>query len=113
MKQNSKAKRSEAERACEWYCRIVHKCVVTCRSMVTQWNRQDLFAADCIGKRADGSGVFIQVTAGQASAVSSRRKKLEKIPYRILTLQMLVKHCGTSGFTGTSRFLMKSKTNMG
>jgi len=81
MKTNAKSKRREAEVASEWYAKIVHGAVITVRAMKTQWQRQDLFASDCVGKRADGSHIYLQVTAGQATAVSARKRKLEAVPW--------------------------------
>ena len=81
LKKNSKSKRPEAERAAEHYAREVCHCVLTRRPVRTQWQSIDFFAADIVGKKKNGSHVYIQVTAGQASSVSARRKKLEKIPW--------------------------------
>jgi hypothetical protein len=81
MKPNSKSMRAPAERAAEWYCRIHHDCTHTVRAVKSRFNRQDLFASDCVGKKASGAHVYIQVTAGQASAVTARRRKLEAIPW--------------------------------
>jgi hypothetical protein len=81
MKQNSKAKRGDAERAGCHYVREIHKCVIHRRALKSQYQSVDFFASDVVAKRIDGSHVYVQVTAGQASAVSSRRKKLEKIPW--------------------------------
>ena len=80
-KQNAKKKRGDAERAAEWYARAIHKCVITRKAIRTQWQSVDFFASDIIGKKADGSHVYIQATAGQNSAVTARRRKLEKIPW--------------------------------
>lgn len=80
MQKNPKSKRMDAERASEHYAHSLG-CIVTCRAVRTQWQRQDLFASDVIGKKADGRMVFIQATAGQNSAVTARRRKLEKIPW--------------------------------
>ena len=80
-KKNAKNKRGDAERAAEWYAHEIHKCVVTCRAVRTQWQRQDLFGCDVMGKKSDGSCVYIQATAGQYSAVTARRRKLEVIPW--------------------------------
>ena len=79
-KKNAKSRRMDAERAAEHY---VHSlgCVCSCRAVRTKWQSQDMFASDVIGKKADGSMVFVQATAGQNSAVSARRKKLERIPW--------------------------------
>jgi hypothetical protein len=81
MKANSKAKRADCEKAAVHYCRENHKCVYTRRAIRTQFQSVDFFAADVVGKRKDGSHVYVQATAGQASAVSARRKKLEAIPW--------------------------------
>ena len=40
------------------------------------------FAADVVGKKIDGTHVYAQATAGESSAVTSRRRKLEKIPWQ-------------------------------
>lgn len=90
MKKNGTGKRSDAERACEWYAALNHGCVKTVRAVRSQFQRQDLFASDCLGKRADGSHVYLQVTAGAATAVSTRRRKLEAIPWHPLdTVELL------------------------
>ena len=81
MKQNSKAKRGDCERAATHYAVVNHSCVITRRAIRTQFQSVDFFASDVVGKKADGSHVYIQATAGQASSVSTRRKKLEKIPW--------------------------------
>jgi hypothetical protein len=81
MKKNSVVKRGECERASEWYAREIHNCCLVRRAIRTQFQSVDFFAADVVGKKKDGSHVYIQATAGQASAVSARRKKLEKIPW--------------------------------
>ena len=78
MAKNPKSKRGDAERAAEWYVHEVLKCVESCRSVKTQWQRQDMFGCDVIGIRKDGSLCFIQATAGQHSAVTARRRKLER-----------------------------------
>lgn len=93
MKNNAKSKRPEAERACEWYAREVCGCVITRRAVRTQFQSVDFFAADCVGKRADGSHVYIQATAGQTEAVRTRRRKLDVIPWHpsdvVLLLQLV------------------------
>jgi hypothetical protein len=81
MKLNSKTKRGDAERAGCHYVREIHCCVIHRRALKSQYQSVDFFASDVVGKRADGVHVYVQVTAGQASAVSTRRKKLEKIPW--------------------------------
>ena len=53
MKKNPKSKRGPAERAAEWYAREILNCKDGCRSVRTQWQRQDLFACDFLGKKAD------------------------------------------------------------
>ena len=78
MKVNPKGKRREAEVAGEHYCREIMDCVTTRRAIRTQWQKVDFFSCDIVGKRADGSHVYIQVTAGQTPKVLERKKKLEK-----------------------------------
>lgn len=92
-KKQPKSKRPEAERASEWYLNLVEKCVVTVRAVRTQWQRQDLFASDIVGKTKTGCHVYAQVTAGQEEAVRQRRRKLEVIPWhptdKVLLLQLV------------------------
>jgi len=81
MKKNARTKRNEAEKAAVWYALEIHKCVLTRRAVRTMWQSVDFFGADVVGKKKDGSHVYIQATAGQHSAVTSRRRKLENIPW--------------------------------
>ena len=76
-----KNKRREAECAAEWYAHEDHFCVLTRRAVRTQWQKVDFFGADVVGKTASGQHVYLQVTAGQSSAVTARRRKLEAIPW--------------------------------
>ena len=91
-------KRSEAERAAEWFAREILGCVDTRRAVRTKWQKVDFFGADVVGKRPDGSHVYIQVTTGQAPAVSVRKRKLEKYHWhksdRVLLLQLKYKQEG-------------------
>ena len=88
----AKSKRPEAERAGEWYLREVAGCVVTRRALRTKFAKVDFYAADIIGKRADGSCVYAQVTAGGAEALRTRRRKLERVPWHpsetVMVLQL-------------------------
>jgi hypothetical protein len=93
MVKNAKTLRKDAERACEWYAREVCKCVITRRSIQTQFQKVDFFGCDCVGKTADGGHVYIQVTAGQTDKVTERKKKLNAIPWhtsdRVMILQLV------------------------
>jgi hypothetical protein len=77
MKKNPVGKRREAEVASEHYCREVMDCIATRRMIKNKWHKVDFFSCDVVGKRADGSHVYIQVTAGQTPKVLERKKKLE------------------------------------
>ncbi len=77
MKKNAICKRADAERAAEHYAYEIMDCKRAVRAVRTQWQRQDMFACDVLGKRPDGSLVALQVTAGQSSAVAARKKKIE------------------------------------
>jgi len=81
MKKNAKKKRADAERATVWYAREIHGCVVTRRAVQVQFQKVDFFGCDIVGKKPDGSHVYIQTTAGQAACVTARRRKLEVIPW--------------------------------
>lgn len=77
----AKADQSNAERAAEWWARE-QGCVLTRRALRTKFAKVDFFASDIMGKRADGSMVFIQVTAAVGSGnVTARRRKLEAVPW--------------------------------
>ncbi len=93
MKKNAKSLRPQAERASEWYAREVCGCIITRRAIQTQWQSVDFFACDCVGKRSDGSHVYIQATAGQNEAVRVRRRKLDVVPWHksdtVLLLQLV------------------------
>ena len=90
---NAKSKRNDAERAAVNFAHKHLGCVVTRRAVRTQWQKVDFFAADVVGKYDDGSHVYIQATAGQHSAVTARRRKLEKYPWHstdtVLLLQLV------------------------
>ena len=92
MNKNPKSKRSDAERASEWYAHEIEGCVITRRAVASRFHKVDFFGADVMGFRKNGEKVFIQVTAGQSQAVSARRKKLEKTPWHptdtVLLLQL-------------------------
>lgn len=92
MNTNPKTKRADAERAAEWYARERLECVLTRRAVRTKWQSVDFFAADVVGKRQDGSHVYIQATAGQSESLRVRRRKLERVPWHesdaVLVLQL-------------------------
>jgi hypothetical protein len=79
-KVNAKSKRSQAERAAEHYAHDIG-CVLTRRAIQTKYHKVDFFGADIMGFKANGEKIFIQATAGQYSAVTARRRKLEAIPW--------------------------------
>lgn len=87
---NAKSKRPEAERAAEHYALKVLKCVITRRALRTKFAKVDFFASDIVGKKDNGEHVYIQATAGQDSAVTSRRRKLEVIPWHFTDTVLLV-----------------------
>ena len=89
MPKNPKSKRKDAERAAEWYVHEVLKCVESCRAVKAQWQREDLFGSDVIGIREDGTKCFVQATAGQHSAVTQRRRKLERNWHSTDTVQVI------------------------
>lgn len=90
LKPIPKSLRRFAEVASDHYCRERMDCVVTRRAIKTQFQSVDFFASDVVGKRADGSHVYVQVTAGQSTAVNVRKKKLENYPWHETdTVQLL------------------------
>jgi hypothetical protein len=87
----AKSDAGNAERAAEWYARE-RGCVVIVRAVRTQFNRQDLFGCDLLGKHESGWWYAIQVTTGKSCNVAQRRRKLEKIPWlpedQVILLEM-------------------------
>lgn len=90
---STKTKRVDAEKACEHYARVVLGCVCTRRPVRTQFQSIDFFGADVVGKRKDGSHVYIQVTTGQANAARVRRRKLEAYPWHGSDVVYLLQLC--------------------
>lgn len=81
LKKLPKQKRGECERAAEHYARYNLDCILTRRPVRTKFQSVDFFGADIVGKRIDGTHVYVQATAGQSSAVTARKKKLEVVPW--------------------------------
>jgi len=72
---------AEAERAGEWVLIKFYDCVITRKAMRTKFQKVDFWGADCVGKRIDGSHVYVQVTTGHTEAARTRRRKLDAIPW--------------------------------
>lgn len=89
----SKADPKNAERAAEHFAVKILGCIKTVRAVQTQFQRQDMFGSDVIGKNKYGMSHYIQVTTGGKSAVQQRKKKMESYPWhssdRVYVLQML------------------------
>ena len=89
---NAKNKRKDAEKAVVWMAYEMFNAIEYVKSIQTKWQRVDIFSADVASKDKDGKVTYIQVTAGQDSAISVRKKKLEKIPWhyseRVLLVQL-------------------------
>lgn len=91
----AKSKRPEAERAAEHYLFNVLNCdpKQICRAVRTRFQRQDLWACDVMGRSKYGLCFYAQATAGQNAAVSTRRRKIEKISWntcdRVFVLQLV------------------------
>jgi len=77
----TKQDRARAERAAEHFAYERLGAVSSVRAVRTQWQRQDLFGADVLGLTVSGALIAVQATAGQDSAVTSRRRKLEAFPW--------------------------------
>lgn len=69
---------AEAEIAAVHYAKEVEHCYVTRKASRARFQEVDFFAADVMGKRKDGSVVYIQVTCGNKQLVKERMHKLEK-----------------------------------
>ena len=81
MQKNAKSKRKDAEKAAVWFVYEHMDVVVHAKSIQTKWQRVDFFGSDVMGKKINGQTVYIQVTAGQDSAINARKRKLEAIPW--------------------------------
>ena len=86
-----------AERAAEWVAVECLGCIgegpaAPVRAVRTKFQHQDLWGADVMAMKPDGSKVYIQVTCGGQKAVQHRRRKLEH-PWQdtdtVLLLQMV------------------------
>ena len=88
----AKSKRPEAERAAENY--LFHICgcdpFQIIRAVRTQWQREDLWASDVMGRDVDGRCFYAQATAGQNEAVRARRRKLERISWNLYDTVMVL-----------------------
>ena len=94
MEANAKHLRQKAEKAGVWLA-LQLGCAITRKAIRTKWQAVDFFGSDIVGKMADGSHVYIQVTAGQYSAVTARRRKLEKIPWHPSDAVLIAQLVGT------------------
>ena len=92
MNKNPKSKWQDAERAAVHFAVHCMDCIITRRAVRAKFQSVDFFACDVVGKQKDGSHVYIQVTTGQAPAVTARKRKIEKIPWHhsdiVLILQL-------------------------
>lgn len=89
----AKSKRPQAERAGEWCLAECFACIRTRRALRTKFAKVDFWGSDVMGMRKGGTKVFAQVTCGGNTALSVRRKKLEKYPWHptdtVIVLQMV------------------------
>lgn len=88
----SKNDPKNAERAAEHFAVKVLGCVKTVRAVQTQFQRQDMFGSDVIGKNKYGVSHYVQVTTGGKSAVQQRKRKMLDYPWhnsdRVYVVQM-------------------------
>lgn len=89
----SKADAGNAERAVEHFAKVFFECVETRRMIRTKFFKVDFFGADVVGKDQYGQHYYIQVTSGQDSAVTARKRKMEKHVWhdsdKVYVIQML------------------------
>ena len=92
MNKNPKSKWQDAERAAVHFAVHCMDCVLTHKAIRRAYQSVDIFGCDVVGKQKDGSHVYIQVTTGQMSKVTERKRKLEEIPWHhsdiVLILQL-------------------------
>lgn len=92
------SKRKDAERAVEHALVEVYGCTHTWRARSAMYGSVDLFGCDAVGKLSDGTHVWVQVTAGQANAVSQRKLKITRYPWglsdRVFVWQLAFKKEG-------------------
>ena len=86
----AKSRRMDCERASQHFAHEIMDCINSVRAVRTMYQRQDLFGCDTVGKRIDGSHVYIQATAGQDQAVTARKRKLEKYPWHKSDIVLIV-----------------------
>jgi hypothetical protein len=78
----SRNRQRQVECAAEHFLRSAFDCINTVRAVKTRFQRQDLFAADCLGKRRMGGLlVALQVTCGKSANVAQRRRKMEAVQW--------------------------------
>lgn len=75
---NTKVLRRQAEVAAEHFLHERMECLHVRRAIRTKWQKVDFFGADLVGVLVTGAKVYCQVTTGGASAMSSRRAKLQE-----------------------------------
>ena len=113
MKKKAKSKRADAERAAVHYAHSIG-CVLTHKAVRAQWQKVDFFGSDVMGIMKNGKKVFIQATAGQYSAVSTRRRKLEKVPWhhtdKVLICQLISNKDSNSQLIITKKPMDKRRT---
>ena len=68
---NTKALRRQAEVAAEHWMAKRLGCIAIRRAVRTQWQRVDFFGADLVGVLDTGAKIYIQVTTGSRSAMST------------------------------------------
>lgn len=93
--QTNKLKARQAEVAAEHWMMENMECVAIRRAVRTKWQAVDFFGADLVGVLATGAKVYVQVTTGSHSAMSSRRAKLGAFPWHPSESVILVRLVST------------------
>lgn len=91
----AKSRRSDAERAAEWYLYKICNCLphTIRRAIRAKFQAVDFWHCDVMGRASNGLCFYAQATTGKVEAVRQRRRKLEKIPWNmydnVMVLQMV------------------------
>ena len=93
---NTKALRRQAEVAAEHWMAKRLGCIAIRRAVRTQWQRVDFFGADLVGVLDTGAKIYIQVTTGSRSAMSTRRAKLGAFPWHTSETVLLLNLIATA-----------------
>ena len=95
-RRTNKLKSRQAEVAAEHWLRESMGCVAIRRAVRTKWQAVDFFGADLVGVLDTGAKIYVQVTTGGHSAMSTRRAKLGAFPWHASETVLLLNLVATA-----------------